>query len=251
MIHTVHGILVQLPLPPQFDIKMVVSAISRQKDVDGFHLNNVGGLVIGETVFPPCTPYGVMRLLNHAGVEVAGRNAVVVGASNVVGKPMALMLIQRHATASVCHAKARDLAQFTILDDILVAAAGCPNLIVGPMVKTGAFVIDVGISRLPCGRLVGDCDFQSVSRRASKITPMPGGVGPMTVTMLLVNTIQSAEIALPQAATITGNYRQHLPRIPLRRRSEVHRASRNINAASQCSLARSVLLQTCAEVSRS
>jgi hypothetical protein len=150
-----------------------------------------------------------------------------------------------------CHAKACDLAQFTILDDILVAAAGCPNLIVGPMVKTGAFVIDVGINRLPCRRLVGDCDFESVSRRASKITPMPGGVGPMTVTTLLVNTIQSAEIALPQAATITGKYRQHLPRIPLRRRSAVHRASRNINAASQCSLARSVLLQTCAAVSRS
>lgn len=189
----VHGILVQLPLPSHFDIKAVLSAIPREKDVDGFHLYNVGGLVIGETVFPPCTPYGVMRLLDHAGVEVAGRNAVVIGASNIVGKPMALMLMQRDATVSVCHAKTRDLAQFTILADILIVAAGCPKLIVGPMVKTGAVVIDVGINRLPDGRLVGDCDFDSVSRRAAMITPVPGGVGPMTVTMLLVNTIRSAE----------------------------------------------------------
>lgn len=189
----VHGILVQLPLPSHFDIKAVLSAIPREKDVDGFHLYNVGGLVIGETVFPPCTPYGVMRLLDHAGVEVAGRNAVVIGASNIVGKPMALMLMQRDATVSVCHAKTRDLAQFTILADILIVAAGCPKLIVGPMVKTGAVVIDVGINRLPDGRLVGDCDFESVSRRAAMITPVPGGVGPMTVTMLLVNTIRSAE----------------------------------------------------------
>ncbi len=203
---TVHGILVQLPLPPQFDIKTVLSAIPREKDVDGFHLYNVGGLVIGETVFPPCTPYGVMRLLDHAGVEVAGRNAVVVGASNIVGKPMALMLMQRDATVSVCHAKTRDLAQFTILADILVVAAGCPNLIVGPMVKTGAVVIDVGINRLPDGRLVGDCDFDSVSRRAAMITPVPGGVGPMTVTMLLVNTIRSAETTLPQPASLTVSH---------------------------------------------
>lgn len=200
----VHGILVQLPLPPQFDIKAVLSAIPREKDVDGFHLYNVGGLVIGETVFPPCTPYGVMCLLDHAGVEVAGRNAVVVGASNIVGKPMALMLMQRDATVSVCHAKTRDLAQFTILADILVVAAGCPNLIVGPMVKTGAVVIDVGINRLPDGRLVGDCDFASVSRRAAMITPVPGGVGPMTVTMLLVNTIRSAESNLPVPAGFSG-----------------------------------------------
>lgn len=197
----VHGILVQLPLPSHFDIKAVLSAIPREKDVDGFHLYNVGGLVIGETVFPPCTPYGVMRLLDHAGVEVAGRNAVVVGASNIVGKPMALMLMQRDATVSVCHAKTRDLAQFTILADILVVAAGCPNLIVGPMVKTGAVVIDVGINRLADGRLVGDCEFESVSRRAAMITPVPGGVGPMTVTMLLVNTIRSAEADLTISTT--------------------------------------------------
>ena len=191
----VHGILVQLPLPAQFDIKAVLSAIPREKDVDGFHLYNVGGLVIGDTVFPPCTPYGVMRILDFAGVEIAGRNAVVVGASNIVGKPMALMLMQRDATVCICHAKTRDLAQFTILADILVVAAGRPNLILPQMVKTGAVVIDVGINRLPDGRLVGDVDFDGVKEKASYITPVPGGVGPMTVTMLLVNTIASAERA--------------------------------------------------------
>jgi methylenetetrahydrofolate dehydrogenase (NADP+)/methenyltetrahydrofolate cyclohydrolase len=171
----------------------VLGAIDRRKDVDGFHLYNVGGLVVGDTVFPPCTPYGVMLLLDHARVKIAGRNAAVVGASNIVGKPMALMLMQREATVSVCHAKTRDLAQFTILADILIVAAGCPNLITGPMVKTGAVVIDVGINRLPNGKLVGDCDFEAVRQRASMITPVPGGVGPMTVTMLLVNTVASAE----------------------------------------------------------
>jgi methylenetetrahydrofolate dehydrogenase (NADP+) / methenyltetrahydrofolate cyclohydrolase len=189
----IHGILVQLPLPKHFDLKAVLGAIDSEKDVDGFHLYNVGGLVVGDTVFPPCTPYGVMLLLDSAGVEVAGRNAVVIGASNIVGKPMALMLMQREATVSVCHAKTRDLAQFTILADILIVAAGCPNLISAPMVKLGAVVIDVGINRLPNGQLVGDCDFEGVRQRASMITPVPGGVGPMTVTMLLVNTINSAE----------------------------------------------------------
>jgi len=190
---SVHGILVQLPLPKQFDIERVLGAINAQKDVDGFHLYNVGGLVVGNTIFPPCTPYGVMRLLEHEGIEVAGRNAVVVGASNIVGKPMALMLMQKEATVSVCHVRTRDLAQYTILADILIVAAGCPNLILEPMVKRGAVVIDVGINRLPNGRLVGDCDFEGVRRRASYITPVPGGVGPMTVTMLLVNTINSLE----------------------------------------------------------
>lgn len=140
-----------------------------------------------------------MLMLDSAGVEVSGRNAVVVGASNIVGKPMALMLMQREATVSVCHAKTRDLAQFTILADILIVAAGYPNLITAPMVKSGAVVIDVGINRLANGQLVGDCDFEGVSRRASMITPVPGGVGPMTVTMLLVNTINSAERSLNAA----------------------------------------------------
>jgi methylenetetrahydrofolate dehydrogenase (NADP+)/methenyltetrahydrofolate cyclohydrolase len=189
----VHGILVQLPLPPQFAISEILQTISADKDVDGFHLYNVGGLVVGDTVFPPCTPYGVLKLLEHENVELEGKNVVVVGASNIVGKPMALMLMQRDATVCICHAKTRDLAQFTILADILVVAAGKPNLIVPQMVKTGAVVIDVGINRLTNGKLVGDVDFAGVSEKASLITPVPGGVGPMTVTMLLHNTVASAE----------------------------------------------------------
>lgn len=189
----VHGILVQLPLPPQFSVQHIVRAISPTKDVDGFHLYNVGGLVIGDTVFPPCTPYGVVKILEHEGIPLEGKNVVVVGASNIVGKPMALMLMQRDATVCICHAKTRDLAQFTILADILVVAAGKPNLIVPQMVRSGAVVIDVGINRLPSGKLVGDTDFEGLREKASHITPVPGGVGPMTVTMLLANTVAAAE----------------------------------------------------------
>jgi len=189
----VHGILVQLPLPPGLDLRRVLESISRDQDVDGFHLYNVGGLVLGNTVFPPCTPYGVLRLLEHQKIPLEGQNVVVVGASNIVGKPMALMLMQQEATVAICHARTRDLAQFTLLADILVVAAGQPNLILPQMVRTGAVVIDVGINRLADGRLVGDVDFEGVRRKASHITPVPGGVGPMTVTMLLVNTIRSAE----------------------------------------------------------
>src|SRR6185312_344943 len=198
----VNGILVQLPLPPQFAISEILRTISADKDVDGFHLYNVGGLVVGNTVFPPCTPYGVLKMLEHENIVLEGQNVVVVGASNIVGKPMALMLMQRDATVCICHAKTRDLAQFTILADILVVAAGKPKLIVPQMVKTGAVVIDVGINRLSNGRLVGDVDFPGVAEKASFITPVPGGVGPMTVTMLLSNTVASAERAnaktLPQ-----------------------------------------------------
>jgi methylenetetrahydrofolate dehydrogenase (NADP+)/methenyltetrahydrofolate cyclohydrolase len=190
-----HGILVQLPLPPQFSMSEVLQTISADKDVDGFHLYNVGGLVVGDTVFPPCTPYGVVKLLEHEGIAIEGKNVVVVGASNIVGKPMALMLMQRDATVCICHAKTRDLAQFTILADILVVAAGHPNLILPQMVKTGAVVIDVGINRLPNGQLVGDADFKGLLPKVSHITPVPGGVGPMTVTMLLANTVASAERA--------------------------------------------------------
>jgi methylenetetrahydrofolate dehydrogenase (NADP+)/methenyltetrahydrofolate cyclohydrolase len=197
----IHGILVQLPLPPHIDMRRVLSSISAEKDVDGFHLYNVGGLIAGNTVFPPCTPYGVVRILEFEKIPVEGRNVVVVGASNIVGKPMALMLMQREATVSICHAKTVDLAQYTILADILVVAAGKPNLILPQMVKTGAVVIDVGINRLPNGKIAGDVDFEGVKQKASYITPVPGGVGPMTVTMLLVNTITSAERATGLSAT--------------------------------------------------
>ena len=190
---TVHGILVQLPLPPQIDVHSVLERIDFHKDVDGFHLYNVGGLITGNTVFPPCTPYGVQKILEHEHIPVEGRNVVVVGASNIVGKPMALMLMQQEATVCICHKKTRDLGMFTMLADILVVAAGVPGLIVSQMVKTGAVVIDVGINRLPDGRIVGDVDFEGVKEKASAITPVPGGVGPMTIAMLLYNTVQSAE----------------------------------------------------------
>jgi methylenetetrahydrofolate dehydrogenase (NADP+)/methenyltetrahydrofolate cyclohydrolase len=189
----VHGILVQLPLPAHIDMAKVLETIAVDKDVDGFHLYNVGGLVTGNTVFSPCTPYGVVKLLESENIPIEGQNVVVVGASNIVGKPMALMLMARDATVSICHAKTRDLAQYTILADILVVAAGVPNLILPQMVKTGAVVIDVGINRMPDGSITGDVDFEGVRWRASAITPVPGGVGPMTVTMLLENTIKSAE----------------------------------------------------------
>jgi len=197
---SVHGILIQLPLPPHIDVRRVLEAISVNKDVDGFHLYNVGGLVVGNTIFPPCTPYGVQLLLETTGIDVAGKNAVIVGASNIVGKPMALMLLQKEATVTVCHAKTRDLAQHTILADILIVAAGKPGLIVPQMVKQGAIVIDVGINRLTegpnAGKIVGDVDFEGVKYKASWITPVPGGVGPMTVTMLIENTLRSAELRL-------------------------------------------------------
>ena len=190
---TIHGILVQLPLPPHIDVHSVLERIDFHKDVDGFHLYNVGGLVTGNTVFPPCTPYGVQKILEHENIPVEGRNVVVVGASNIVGKPMALMLMQQEATVCICHKKTRDLGMFTMLADILVVAAGVPGLIVPQMVRTGAVVIDVGINRLPDGRIVGDVEFEGVREKASAITPVPGGVGPMTIAMLLYNTVQSAE----------------------------------------------------------
>ena len=189
----VHGILVQLPLPPHVDNAKVLEAIPVGKDVDGFHLYNLGGLVVGESVFPPCTPYGVMCLLDYLKIPIEGQNAVVVGRSNIVGKPMALMLLARSATVSICTSKTRDLSQYTSLADILVVAAGKPRLVTGPMVKEGATVIDVGFNRLADGKAVGDVDFESVQQRAAWITPVPGGVGPMTITMLLANTIQAAE----------------------------------------------------------
>ena len=189
----VHGILVQLPLPPHIDNNKVLEAIAAEKDADGFHLYNLGGLVTGGTVFPPCTPYGVMALLDYYRVPIEGQNAVVVGRSNIVGKPMALMLLGRSATVSICTSKTRDLRQYTSISDILVVATGKPRMIGGDMIKAGSVVIDVGINRLPDGKLVGDVDFESARERAAFITPVPGGVGPMTITMLLANTVQAAE----------------------------------------------------------
>lgn len=192
----IHGLIVQLPLPERLNMRRLLEAISVEKDVDGFHLYNVGGLMIGDArVFPPCTPYGVQLLLESEGIPIEGQNVVVVGASNIVGKPMAMMLLRKEATVAICHVKTKDLAQFTILADILVVAAGKPRLILPQMVKTGAVVIDVGINRLADGRLVGDVDFEGVRQKASYITPVPGGVGPMTVAMLIYNTVRAAEHA--------------------------------------------------------
>lgn len=201
----VHGILVQLPLPRHIDVDKVLAAIAVEKDVDGFHLYNLGALITGNTVFPPCTPYGVQCLLEHTDIPIEGQNAVIVGRSNIVGKPMALMLLQKNATVSICTSKTRDLKQYTQLADILVVAAGKPNLIAADMVKEGATVIDVGINRLDDGRLVGDVDFEGVKEKAGYITPVPGGVGPMTITMLVANTIIAAEriAALPEATSPT------------------------------------------------
>lgn len=189
----IHGILVQLPLPEHIDVNKVLETIAVEKDVDGFHLYNLGGLVAGNTIFPPCTPYGVQCLLEYCEIPIEGQNAVIVGRSNIVGKPMALMLLQKSATVTVCTSKTRDLKQFTLLADILVVATGKPNLITSDMVKPGAAVIDVGINRLDDGKLVGDVDFNGVKEVAGYITPVPGGVGPMTITMLVANTIIAAE----------------------------------------------------------
>jgi methylenetetrahydrofolate dehydrogenase (NADP+) / methenyltetrahydrofolate cyclohydrolase len=189
----VHGILVQLPLPPHVDVRRVLESIAVEKDVDRFPLYSVGGLVVGNTIFPPCTPYGVIKLLEFEGIPIEGQNAVIVGASNVVGKPMGLMLLQHQATVGFCHVRTHDLAQYTILADILVVAAGRPGLITPPMVKTGAVVINVGINRMPDGSITGDVGFAGVRHKASRITPVPGGVGPKTLTMLLENTIAAAE----------------------------------------------------------
>jgi methylenetetrahydrofolate dehydrogenase (NADP+)/methenyltetrahydrofolate cyclohydrolase len=186
---------VQLPLPRHVDARAVVAAVAPEKDVDGFHYFNVGALVAGEPAFYPCTPWGVMKMLEHEGVKVEGLQAVVVGRSNIVGKPMALMLINAGATVTVCHSKTRDLGAVTRGADLLVAAVGRARMIGADMVKPGAIVIDVGINRLPDGKLAGDVDFAAVSQVASMITPVPGGVGPMTIAMLLANTVKSAEHA--------------------------------------------------------
>lgn len=195
---SIHGILVQLPLPKHFDESLILSAISPDKDVDGFHPNNVGKMLLGQETFLPCTPFGVMKLLEHSGIEIAGKHAVVVGRSNIVGKPMGQLLLQKDATVTYAHSKTPDLGSITRQADILVVAVGIAKLIQAEHIKDGAIVIDVGMNRDENNKLCGDVDFASVSQKASFITPVPGGVGPMTITMLMENTIQSAENKLRQ-----------------------------------------------------
>lgn len=195
----VHGILVQLPLPRHLDAARVLAAVSPAKDVDGFHAVNLGALLQGRPGFVPGTPAGVMRLLAHAGVPLAGRRAVIVGRSTIVGKPLALLLLQKDATVTICHSKTADLAAVTAQADILIAAVGRAKLITADMVKPGTCVIDVGINRLADGSLAGDVDFAAVKEVAGCITPVPGGVGPMTVAMLIVNTVHAAQLSTGNA----------------------------------------------------
>jgi methylenetetrahydrofolate dehydrogenase (NADP+) / methenyltetrahydrofolate cyclohydrolase len=192
---SVHGILVQLPLPKHMDSHKVIEAISPAKDVDGFHVANAGALLIGQPGFWSCTPYGCMKMLESIGYDLRGRNAVVIGRSNIVGKPMALMLLAKDATVTVCHSRTQDLKAHTLAADVIVAAVGKRNMVTADMVKPGAVVIDVGMNRDDEGKLCGDVDFAAVSQVAGWITPVPGGVGPMTRAMLLVNTLEAAERA--------------------------------------------------------
>jgi methylenetetrahydrofolate dehydrogenase (NADP+) / methenyltetrahydrofolate cyclohydrolase len=188
----VHGILVQLPLPKHIDAARVLEAVAPAKDVDGFHEANLGALLAGRSGVVPCTPLGVMRLIEHAGVPLAGRHAVVIGRSNIVGKPVALLLLQKDATVTICHSKTPEIESVTKQADILVAAVGRAKLVKSAMVKPGACVIDVGVNRLPDGKLAGDVDFDAVKEIAGWITPVPGGVGPMTIAMLLENCLRAA-----------------------------------------------------------
>ncbi|GAC1355024.1 MAG: bifunctional methylenetetrahydrofolate dehydrogenase/methenyltetrahydrofolate cyclohydrolase FolD [Variovorax sp.] len=197
---SVHGILVQLPLPAHIDAQKVIEAIAPDKDVDGFHVASAGALLTGAHGFWPCTPSGCMKMLESIGCELRGKHAVVIGRSNIVGKPMALMLLAKNATVTVCHSATADLGAFTRQADVVVAAVGKRNVLTADMVKPGAVVIDVGMNRVPegepgAGKLCGDVDFDGVREVAGWITPVPGGVGPMTITMLLVNTLEAAERA--------------------------------------------------------
>ena len=193
----IHGILVQLPLPAHIEGEAVLNAIAPDKDVDGFHPYNIGRLVAGEPVFVPCTPKGVVRMIESTGEPIAGKKAVVVGRSNIVGKPVAMLLLHQHATVTMCHSRTRDLPAVCREADILVAAIGKPRFVTRDMVKEGAIVLDVGINRLDDGRLVGDVDFEPVRERAGWISPVPGGVGPMTIAMLLANTLEGARRTAP------------------------------------------------------
>lgn len=188
----IHGILVQLPLPKQINAEKVLESISPQKDVDGFHPYNVGRLMVGKPTFQPCTPYGVMVMLREYGIDLTGKEVVVVGRSNIVGKPVALMCLQQNATVTICHSRTSDLAARVKQADVLIAAVGVPEMIKGEWIKDGAVVIDVGVNRVGEKKLVGDVEFAAAAERAAAITPVPGGVGPMTITMLLHNTVASA-----------------------------------------------------------
>ena len=190
---SIHGILVQLPLPAHIDAHKVIEAISPAKDVDGFHVASAGALMVGQPGFWPCTPYGCMKMLESIGYDLRGKHAVVIGRSNIVGKPMALMLLQKNATVTICHSATADLKAMTLQADVIVAAVGKRNVLTADMVKPGAVVLDVGMNRDDAGKLCGDVDFAGVSQVAGYITPVPGGVGPMTITMLLVNTLEAAE----------------------------------------------------------
>ena len=189
----IDGILVQLPLPDHIDESKVLEAISPAKDVDGFHPYNVGRLVTGNPLFQPCTPYGVMKMLEHTGVDLTGKEVVVVGRSNIVGKPVALMCLAQHATVTLCHSRTRDLPAKVAAADVVIAAVGRPEMIKGAWIKPGAIVIDVGVNRVGEKKLVGDVEFEAARERAAAITPVPGGVGPMTITMLLFNTVEGAK----------------------------------------------------------
>jgi len=192
---SIHGILVQLPVPAHIDANKVIEAISPSKDVDGFHIASAGALMVGQPGFWPCTPYGCMKMLESIGFDLRGKHAVVIGRSNIVGKPMAMMLLQKNATVTICHSGTKDLKAMTLQADVIVAAVGKRNVLTADMVKPGAVVIDVGMNRTPEGKLCGDVDYAGVREVAGFITPVPGGVGPMTITMLLVNTLESAERA--------------------------------------------------------
>ncbi|MEK7678690.1 MAG: bifunctional methylenetetrahydrofolate dehydrogenase/methenyltetrahydrofolate cyclohydrolase FolD [Deltaproteobacteria bacterium] len=196
----VHGILVQLPLPKQINEEKVLEAIDPSKDVDGFHPYNMGRLMIGNPTLQPCTPYGIMKLIESTGIEISGKEAVIIGRSNIVGKPMAMMLLRRNATVTICHSKTNDLAKKVAGADIVIAAIGKANFVEGGWIKEGALVIDVGINRTADGRLVGDVDFEGASKKASHITPVPGGVGPMTIAMLLKNTVEAAKASVKKTA---------------------------------------------------
>lgn len=189
----VNGILVQLPLPAHIDEKKVIDAISPEKDVDAFHAINVGKIMIGEYAFLPCTPAGVMRLIESTGTEISGKQCVVIGRSNIVGKPMAMLLLHKSGTVTICHSKTQNLKEICLGADILVVAVGKANFVTGDMIKDGAVVIDVGMNRLENGKLCGDVEFESAEKKASYITPVPGGVGPMTIAMLMKNTLTAAK----------------------------------------------------------